>query len=62
MPTGLSRLKLPCPSCGGKRNRVTDSEPVNELVYRTRKCLDCGQGFRTIERLVGVCRNRRSES
>lgn len=39
---------MDCIDCGGK-TKVTNSTKYQGLVYRTRKCLDCGKIFGTAE-------------
>jgi len=43
-----------CPHCGADRDRVVDSRPVDgsRAIRRRRQCLNCGDRFTTMERLI----------
>lgn len=39
-----------CPKCGGKSGVIdTVKNPVDNEIYRQRKCTDCGRVFYSIE-------------
>jgi transcriptional regulator NrdR family protein len=45
-----------CPKCGSENIGVIDSRPNRKsmgenVVYRMRKCSDCGKKFQTIEKI-----------
>lgn len=41
-----------CPYCGFADTKVTDSRDAEEGIRRRRECLNCGQRFTTVERMV----------
>ena len=44
-----------CQKCGSGENRVTDTRPFREFVYRRRECCNCGNRFTTSEIYVEDC-------
>ena len=39
-----------CPNCGADNNSVKDTmHSPDGTIYRQRKCLACGNGFKTVE-------------
>ena len=42
---------ITCPECGHPFNKVTDSRAHPTSIYRKRVCDNCGNLFRTVERM-----------
>lgn len=43
-------MAFPCPECGSRRTRVSNTELKGFKVKRYIRCEDCGLRFRTLER------------
>ena len=48
-----SIIKMRCPKCGSPYSQTTiddmRNENLNDKIFRTRKCYDCGYSFNTVE-------------
>ena len=46
------KASLPCPSCGNRLSKVTQTRAREGYIYRRRRCVGCGELFTSMEILV----------